>query len=100
MHNYILPEWNSPPAHTFSVEHSFSTKNAEPCSNLHNPVFVLLCGITVELDELAFLAWFLPSSRQESIVHFLTYFIVAFFVKNSIVCFQSFRYTCSIIEKT
>ena len=100
MHNYILPEWNSPPAHTFSVEHSFSTKNAEPCSNLHNPVFVLLCGITVELDELAFLAWFLPNSRQESIVHFLTYFIVAFFVKNSIVCFQSFRYTCSIIEKT
>ena len=44
--------------------------------------FVLLCGITVELDELV--------SRQESIVFFLTNFIKAFFCDKEHCVFSKF----------
>ena len=85
-YSYYYQSENLPQHTNFLLRFSLRKKIKD---SVPSSVFVLLCGITVELDELV--------SRQESIVFFLTNFIKASFVIKSIVCFQSFRYTCSTL---
>ena len=90
-------QWNSPAEHNLSVGSLSPQKSPWLYSKLS---FCSLVCDNCWTWRITVTAWFISDPFQESILFFLTNFIVAFFVINSTVRFQSFRFTFSIIERT